>query len=73
MFSFIYPVFTFVIIVQILTAFKMKQIDDWRDIGLSKELIRTSRVRTLGANSLVTGFGNEYEVLGSNGTLLHSG
>ncbi|GMY27288.1 armadillo repeat-containing protein LFR [Fagus crenata] len=51
----------------------LQVIDDWRDIGLSKELIRTSRVRTLGANSLVTGFGNEYEVLGSNGTLLHSG
>lgn len=52
---------------------RLRQIDDWRDIALSKEPIRTPRVRTLGANSLVTGFGNEYEVLGSNGTLLYPG
>ncbi|KAE8694857.1 Armadillo repeat-containing protein LFR [Hibiscus syriacus] len=43
--------------------------DDWRDIALPKELRKRHRARTLGANSVVTGFGNEYEALGSN-TLL---
>lgn len=51
----------------------LKQIDDWRDIGLPKELIKTRRVRSLGANSLVTGFGNEYEALGASITHPHSG
>ncbi|KAH7522224.1 hypothetical protein FEM48_Zijuj07G0115700 [Ziziphus jujuba var. spinosa] len=51
----------------------LQVIDDWRDIALSKELIKEPRVRTLGANSMVTGFGHEYEALGSNGGLLHSG
>lgn len=46
----------------------LKQIDDWRDIALPKELIKARKVRTLGANSIVTGFGNEYDTLGSNGT-----
>ncbi|CAK9157599.1 unnamed protein product [Ilex paraguariensis] len=41
-------------------------IDDWRDIALPKELVKKQRVRLLGANSVVTGFGNEYEVLNSN-------
>ncbi|QCE05025.1 Armadillo-type fold [Vigna unguiculata] len=40
---------------------------DWRDIALPKELAKSTRVRTLGANSVVTGFGNEYEALGSTG------
>uniref|UniRef100_A0A2P2JLX7 SWI/SNF-like complex subunit BAF250 C-terminal domain-containing protein n=2 Tax=Rhizophora mucronata TaxID=61149 RepID=A0A2P2JLX7_RHIMU len=47
-------------------------IDDWRDIALPKELSKP-RDRTLGANSLVTGYGNKYEALGSNDTLKHSG
>ncbi|KAL5702151.1 hypothetical protein ACHQM5_027400 [Ranunculus cassubicifolius] len=38
-------------------------IDDWRDIALPKELQRKPRVRLLGADSLVSGFGNEYEEL----------
>ncbi|KAK4258044.1 hypothetical protein QN277_007554 [Acacia crassicarpa] len=46
----------------------LQVIDDWRDIALPKELIKTRRVRSLGANSIVTGFGNKYEALGSNGT-----
>ncbi|KAF7851109.1 hypothetical protein BT93_L4546 [Corymbia citriodora subsp. variegata] len=45
----------------------LQVIDDWRDIALPKELIRTPRVRTLGSNSVVTGFGNEYDALGSAG------
>lgn len=51
----------------------MKQIDDWRDIALPKQRSNMPRIRTLGANSLVTGFGNEYEALGSNDTLKHPG
>ncbi|CAN0857270.1 Armadillo repeat-containing protein LFR [Linum grandiflorum] len=43
----------------------LQVIDDWRDIALPKELSKSSRVRTLGANSLVTGFGHEYKTLGS--------
>lgn len=51
----------------------MKQIDDWRDIALPKELSKGPRIRNLGANSLVTGFGNEYEALGTYDTLPRSG
>lgn len=51
----------------------MEQIDDWRDIALPKELAKAPRARLLGANSLVTGFGNEFEALGSNGVLPHPG
>ncbi|KAI4317919.1 hypothetical protein L6164_025747 [Bauhinia variegata] len=51
----------------------LQVIDDWRDIALPKELIKTPRVRSFGANSVVTGFGNEYKALGSNGTLSHAG
>lgn len=51
----------------------MEQIDDWRDISLPKELRKGTRARTLGANSGVTGFGNEYEALGSNSLLPQSG
>ncbi|KAM7256067.1 hypothetical protein ACFE04_011808 [Oxalis oulophora] len=40
-------------------------IDDWRDIAPPKEHVRTRRIRTLGVNSLVTGFGNDYEALSS--------
>ncbi|KAE8668068.1 Armadillo repeat-containing protein LFR [Hibiscus syriacus] len=48
-------------------------IDDWRDIALSKEHRKGHRARTLGSNSVVTGFGNEYEALGSNILLPQSG
>ncbi|OAY28026.1 armadillo repeat-containing protein LFR [Manihot esculenta] len=51
----------------------LQVIDDWRDIALPKELSSKPRVRTLGANSLVTGFGSKYEALGSNNNLAHSG
>lgn len=51
----------------------MEQIDDWRDIALPKELAKAPRARLLGANSFVTGFGNEYEALGSNDVLSHPG
>ncbi|CAN1279786.1 Armadillo repeat-containing protein LFR [Linum perenne] len=43
----------------------LQVIDDWRDIALPKELSKSTRVRALGANSLVTGFGHEYKTLGS--------
>ena len=45
---------------------KFGQIDDWRDISLPRVLVKTPRVRMLGANSAVTGFGNEYEALSKN-------
>ncbi|TYI06145.1 hypothetical protein ES332_A10G137600v1 [Gossypium tomentosum] len=48
-------------------------IDDWRDIALPKELRKGQRTRTLGANSVITGFGNEYEALGSIALLPQSG
>lgn len=51
----------------------LQVIDDWRDIALPKELVRAPRVRALGANSFVTGFGNEFEALGSNGPYQHAG
>ncbi|KDP40261.1 hypothetical protein JCGZ_02259 [Jatropha curcas] len=51
----------------------LQVIDDWRDIALPKDLSKKPRVRTLGANSLVTGFGNGYEALGPNNTLTHPG
>lgn len=35
-------------------------IDDWRDIALPRVLTKTPRVRLLGTNSVVNGFGNEY-------------
>lgn len=40
-------------------------IDDWRDIALPKDLTRGTRVRSLGVNSSVTGFGSEYDALAS--------
>ncbi|XP_065863194.1 armadillo repeat-containing protein LFR [Euphorbia lathyris] len=50
----------------------LQVIDDWRDIALPKDS-KKLRSRTLGANSVVTGFGNGYETLGSNNTPTHSG
>ncbi|KAE9445803.1 hypothetical protein C3L33_22289, partial [Rhododendron williamsianum] len=44
----------------------LQVIDDWRDIALPREFVRTTRVRLLGANSVMTGFGNEYKGLSSN-------
>ncbi|KAL1192697.1 Armadillo repeat-containing protein LFR [Cardamine amara subsp. amara] len=41
-------------------------IDDWRDIALPKDLTRGTRVRSLGTNASVTGFGSEYDALASN-------
>lgn len=49
----------------------LKQIDDWRDISLPKELVKRPRLRMLGANSTVTGFGNEYKMLNINDTNPH--
>ncbi|XP_022760210.1 armadillo repeat-containing protein LFR-like [Durio zibethinus] len=48
-------------------------IDDWHDMALPKELKKGQRARTLGASSVVTGFGNEYEALGTNTLLPQSG
>lgn len=47
------------------TYAKKFQIDDWRDIALPKDLTRGTRVRSLGTNASVTGFGNEYDALAS--------
>ncbi|KAL2930492.1 Armadillo repeat-containing protein LFR, partial [Bienertia sinuspersici] len=47
-------------------------IDDWRDISLPKDLSKSRRVRLLGANALVTGFGSEYEALASSENYSHS-
>ncbi|KAM7466913.1 hypothetical protein LguiB_014475 [Lonicera macranthoides] len=49
----------------------LQVIDDWRDIALPKELVKRARVRLLGANSVVTGFGNEYKALSSNDAVPH--
>uniref|UniRef100_A0A3Q7FCQ0 SWI/SNF-like complex subunit BAF250 C-terminal domain-containing protein n=1 Tax=Solanum lycopersicum TaxID=4081 RepID=A0A3Q7FCQ0_SOLLC len=49
----------------------LQVIDDWRDIALPRVLVKTPRVRLLGANSAVTGFGNEYEALNSDNSLPH--
>lgn len=43
----------------------MLQIDDWRDIALPRDFTKPARVRTLGANSTVTGFGYEYDTTSS--------
>ncbi|XP_026442805.1 armadillo repeat-containing protein LFR-like isoform X2 [Papaver somniferum] len=42
----------------------LQVIDDWHDMALPRELQRAPRVRTLGTNTPVSGFGNEYEALG---------
>ncbi|KAL0423449.1 UNVERIFIED_CONTAM: Armadillo repeat-containing protein LFR, partial [Sesamum radiatum] len=49
----------------------LQVIDDWRDIALPRVLTKTPRVRLLGANSAVTGFGNEYETLNSGDSVPH--
>ncbi|KAL8026363.1 hypothetical protein ABFX02_14G021800 [Erythranthe guttata] len=46
-------------------------IDDWRDIALPRVLTKAPRVRLLGANSTVTGFGHEYKTLNSDDTVSH--
>lgn len=51
----------------------MSQIDDWRDIALPRDFTKPARVRTLGANSVVTGFGNEYEALSRTDALSQAG
>lgn len=53
--------------------FLLEQIDDWRDIALPRVLTKTPRARLLGANSAVTGFGNEYETLNSGDSVPHPG
>ncbi|KAJ0975607.1 hypothetical protein J5N97_017572 [Dioscorea zingiberensis] len=40
-------------------------IDDWRDIAVPKEYAKRPRTRLLGANTVVTGFGYEYEMANS--------
>ncbi|KAM0016208.1 putative armadillo-like helical, SWI/SNF-like complex subunit BAF250/Osa protein [Helianthus debilis subsp. tardiflorus] len=37
----------------------LQVIDDWRYIALPKELVKTPRTRSLGVNTIVTGFGND--------------
>lgn len=44
----------------------LQVIDDWRDIALPRELVKRPRLRMLGSNSVVTGFGNEYKAPSSN-------
>lgn len=46
----------------------LQVIDDWRDISLPKELVKRPRLRMLGANSAVTGFGSEYKTPNINDT-----
>ncbi|KAI7748644.1 hypothetical protein M8C21_012444, partial [Ambrosia artemisiifolia] len=45
----------------------LQVIDDWRDISLPRELMKTLRTRSLGVNSIATGFGNDipYTNIGS--------
>ncbi|XP_013749213.1 armadillo repeat-containing protein LFR isoform X1 [Brassica napus] len=40
-------------------------IDDWRDIALPKDFTSGTRVRSLGVNSSVSGFGSEFDALAS--------
>ncbi|PHT38947.1 Armadillo repeat-containing protein LFR [Capsicum baccatum] len=49
----------------------LQVIDDWRDIALPRVLVKAPRVRLLGANAAVTGFGLEYEALNSNESFPH--
>uniref|UniRef100_A0A7N0UE11 SWI/SNF-like complex subunit BAF250 C-terminal domain-containing protein n=2 Tax=Kalanchoe fedtschenkoi TaxID=63787 RepID=A0A7N0UE11_KALFE len=44
----------------------LQVIDDWRDIAVPKELAKVPRARLLGSNSVVTGFGNEFDALNAN-------
>ncbi|WCJ23900.1 Armadillo repeat-containing protein LFR [Euphorbia peplus] len=50
----------------------LQVIDDWRDIAVPKDSNKP-RSRTLGANSVVSGFGNGYDALGSNNIPTHPG
>ncbi|XP_047952267.1 armadillo repeat-containing protein LFR [Salvia hispanica] len=49
----------------------LQVIDDWRDIALPRVLTKTPRSRLLGANSAVTGFGNDYETVNSGDSVPH--
>nr|GMD70009.1 armadillo repeat-containing protein LFR-like [Ipomoea batatas] len=49
----------------------LQVIDDWRNIALPRVMVKTPRVRVLGSNVAVTGFGNEYEALSSNNSVPH--
>ncbi|KAK4478137.1 hypothetical protein RD792_017416 [Penstemon davidsonii] len=49
----------------------LQVVDDWRDIALPRVLTKAPRVRSLGANSAVTGFGNGYETLNSGDSIPH--
>ena len=51
----------------------MSQIDDWRDIAFCWDYTKPARLRMLGANSVVTGFGNEYKALSSTDALSQKG
>ncbi|KAF5736787.1 armadillo repeat-containing protein LFR [Tripterygium wilfordii] len=44
----------------------LQVIDDWHNIALPRELVKAHRVRTLGVNSKITGFGDEYYAFGIN-------
>ncbi|KAL9671736.1 hypothetical protein QQ045_009307 [Rhodiola kirilowii] len=41
----------------------LQVIDDWRDIAVPKDFAKAPRARRLGSNSVVTGFGNEFDAL----------
>ncbi|XP_031477552.1 armadillo repeat-containing protein LFR [Nymphaea colorata] len=47
----------------------LQVVDDWRDVAYPKDALRPSRIRTLGANCVVSGFGFEYDALGSSDTV----
>lgn len=59
-------IFLFQVRSHLCLNFHVLQIDDWRDISLPRVLVKTPRVRLLGASSAVTGFGHEYEALSKN-------
>lgn len=61
----------FLFIVRNMDYFQLEQIDDWRDIALPRVLTKKPRVRLLGTNSAVTGFGNEYETVNSGDSVPH--
>ncbi|XP_020242746.1 armadillo repeat-containing protein LFR, partial [Asparagus officinalis] len=50
----------------------LQVVDEWRDINFPRDSTKPARVRSLGANSAVTGFGNECEIT-ATGTRLHHG
>ncbi|CAL9125453.1 unnamed protein product [Musa acuminata var. zebrina] len=51
----------------------LQVVDDWRDIAFPRDYTKLARVRTLGVNSVVTGFGNEFEATSSLDTTSHPG